>query len=46
MTLQFFDNDDFFVINTFCMLGDFFCNHVSGNACLTSHGDLTAGIYL
>ena len=44
MTLQFFDNDGFSVIITFCVLGDFFCSHIYSSVRLTSDSDLTTDI--
>ena len=46
MTLQLFGSDGFSIIITFCMLGDFFCSHVSNRARLTSDSDLTNGVCL
>ena len=46
MTLRFFGNDGFYVIITFCVLGDFFCSHICGSVRLTSNSDLTIDVYL
>ena len=46
MTLQLFGNDNFSVIITFCVLGDFFCSHICGSVHLTSDSDLTTDVYL
>ena len=46
MTLQFFGNDGFSIIITFCVLGDFFYSHAYGSVRLTSDSDLTTNVYL
>ena len=46
MILWFFCNDDFSVIITFCVLGDYFCSHACGSVRLTSDSDLTTDVYL
>ena len=46
MTLQFFGNDDFSVIITFCVVSDSFYSHVYGSVRLTFDSDLTTDVGL
>ena len=46
MTFQFFGNDGFSIIITFCVFGDSFCSQIYGSVRLISDSDLTTDVYL